>query len=121
MPPFFSMVDGGENGEMQGGIIFYGNQIYAWQRLGINLLGVVTIIVWAFLCSVIIFGSLKLFKLLRIDSNTEMLGSDGVKHGESAYPMDAWVLEQARSSNINFPTYIKGTGASRTTNESVEQ
>jgi Amt family ammonium transporter len=98
MVPFFSMADGGEAGEDQGGIFVYGDHSYAWKRLGINLLGVLAIALWSILWSVIIFGGLKKLKLLRIDHETERLGNDGVKHGESAYPMDAWVLAQVKDS-----------------------
>lgn len=91
MVPFFSIADGGDEGEDNGGIFFYGGYSHAWKRLGVNLAGALAITAWSALWSVIIFGSLKYFKLLRIDRDTEFRGNDLVKHGESAYPVDAWV------------------------------
>ena len=99
MVPLFSNLEGGDTGEDQGGIFAYGDHSYAWKRFGVNLLGVAVIAVWSVFWSVIIFGGLKHLKLLRIDHETEKLGNDGVKHGESAYPMDAWVLAQVKEAN----------------------
>ena len=85
MVPFFSLLDDGN-----GGIILYGDQVYAWQRLGVNLCGALAITAWSLFWSIFIFKGLSLLKLLRISENTEEEGNDIVKHGESAYPMDSW-------------------------------
>ena len=94
MVPIFSMADGGYFGVHQGGIFRYGGYRYAWMRLGVNIFAAAVIIAWSFLWSVIIFGTLNFFKLLRIDEETETLGCDPIKHGESAYPMDGWFLSK---------------------------
>ena len=45
------------------------------------------------------FGGLRLIKKLRIDRETEFKGNDQIKHGESAYPRDAWVEMQYQMKN----------------------
>ena len=62
-----------------------------WDMLAINLAGACSIFVWSGVWSVLIFGCLKWAGLLRIDRDTEFRGNDVVKHGEAAYPVDAWV------------------------------
>ena len=89
--PLFSMAEGGKYGEIQGGIFFYGGYSYAWKRLIVNVIGVLSITAWSVLWSFLIFGCLKMAKLLRIDEETEFFGIDVAKHGEASYPMDAWV------------------------------
>ena len=115
MVPFFSIVDGGDDGVDQGGIFWYGGYSHAWNRFGVNIAGALVIIVWSLLWSIIIFGSLKFFNLLRIDTDTEFKGNDLVKHGESAYPVDAWVELQyekksssARKPSVNVAPMMQG-------------
>jgi Amt family ammonium transporter len=67
--PFFSYGDG---------IFWMGNTMAPWHLLGVNLAGVVSIFLWAAFCSGLIFGSLKFFNQLRIDSTTEFKGCDRV-------------------------------------------
>ena len=62
-----------------------------WHSLGVNIAGLLAIFAWSGLWSMFIFGALKLFNILRIDRDTEFRGNDTVKHGEAAYPVDAWV------------------------------
>ena len=59
--------------------------------LAYNVAGLITIAIWAGFWGFGIFGSMKLLKMLRIDRETEFKGNDLIKHGESAYPRDAWV------------------------------
>ena len=75
-------------------IIYAISNSLSWRALGVNLLGVVAIIVWSFVLSLIIFLPLKLFGKYRVDKETEFKGNDLIKHGESAYPRDAWVEMQ---------------------------
>jgi hypothetical protein len=95
----FTIVDDGQD---SGGIFWYGSNNGPWIRLGINIAGALGIIAWSLLWSGLMFGTLKYFKLLRIDTDTEFKGNDLVKHGESAYPVDAWVELQyeKKSSTI---------------------
>ena len=78
----------------------------------------VSIFFWSAGWSVLIFGGLKWVGMLRIDRDTEFRGNDTVKHGEAAYPVDAWVkggepmlsrrgwvkmcMAVARQKNIHF-------------------
>ena len=52
-----------------------------------------------------------MIKKLRIDRETEFKGNDQIKHGESAYPRDAWV-------EMQYQTKIdKQKGPSSNTNQ----
>ena len=109
--PFFSSGDG---------IFWVGNTVAPWKTLGINIGGLLAIIAWAAFWSTAMFGSLFYFGFLRIDRETEFKGNDIVKHGESAYPRDAWVemqysmknQKQTGSGNKNegeLPPHMRGT------------
>ena len=109
--PLFSMAEGGKYGEIQGGIFFYGGYSYAWKRLIVNVIGVLSITAWSVLWSFLIFGCLKMAKLLRIDEETEFFGIDVAKHGEASYPMDAWVsslktLAGNKRTSVKVPCHI---------------
>lgn len=125
MVPFFSIADGLhdgiDDGRDAGGIFWYGGYSAPWTRLGINIAGLLAIIAWSVLWSVIIFGSLKYFKLLRIDRDTEFRGNDLVKHGESAYPVDAWVELQyekkSRKTSAAVAPNMQGSAARGTENK----
>ena len=67
--------------------------------LGWNILGLLCIILWAAFWSILMFGGLSMIKKLRIDRETEFKGNDQIKHGESAYPRDAWVEMQYQMKN----------------------
>ncbi|XP_023339891.1 putative ammonium transporter 1 [Eurytemora carolleeae] len=86
--PFFmyATLDEGKRG-----IFFDGHLAYPWTVLGYNALGCFCIIVWSCFWSVIIFGLTSYFGLLRITVDMELRGVDYLKHGESAYPAEAWV------------------------------
>ena len=71
------------------GIFWIGDTTDPWVQLGINLGCLIVIILWAAVHSFVIFGLLHHFKLLRIDTETEIRGIDIVKHGEAAYPVSA--------------------------------
>ena len=59
----------------------------AWDRLGWNLAGSVTIFFWAFSTSAIMFLALKMFKVLRVSEAVERDGLDTAEHGEKAYEL----------------------------------
>ena len=67
--------------------------------LGWNIAGLVCIILWAGFWSTLMFGGLKMIGKLRIDRETEFKGNDQIKHGESAYPRDAWIEMQYSMKN----------------------
>ena len=54
---------------------------------------------WAMLFAGIIFGSMSMLGLLRVSDSDEYIGADVVKHGESAYPVNAWVEYQYTKTN----------------------
>ena len=54
----------------------HGDYHDAWKGFGINLAGVICIILWASFWSCALFGSLKKLGMLRIDSQTEFKGCD---------------------------------------------
>jgi len=62
--------------------------------LGWNLIGILTITVWTGGMCFVMFAILKYFKMLRVETEHEFKGMDLLKHGESAYPADAWVEQQ---------------------------
>ncbi|TRY72371.1 hypothetical protein TCAL_09710 [Tigriopus californicus] len=95
------------------GIFWVGHTEEAWRSLGINLLGAVAIICWSGFWSLLIFYPLSYFKMLRIDRETEFRGNDLVKHGESAYPADAWVELQYNNDNSSTPHHMSGTSGDR--------
>ena len=78
-----------------------GNTAAPWKQLGINMLGTLAIFVWSAVLSIALFGTLKWFKLLRIDKETEFRGCDLVKHGEHAYPADAWAELQYNTNKTS--------------------
>ena len=88
MQPFFST---------ENGVIWSGNQPEPWIQLGVNFVSVLCIIAWSAVHSLVIFGILHYFGMLRIDPDTEFHGSDVMKHGEAAYPIND-------EKKINFET-----------------
>ena len=64
-------MDGGDDGKEKGGIFWYGSCNGPWNRFGVNIVGLLAITAWSLVWSILIFGSLKYFKLLRIDTDIE--------------------------------------------------
>jgi len=62
--------------------------------LGWNCVGLLAITAWTGTACLIMFGVLKYFNLLRVDHGMEFKGMDQLKHGEAAYPAEAWVESQ---------------------------
>jgi len=88
--------------EFEHGIFWAGGSSAPWEKLGINIAGGLVIILWSGFWSIAIFGILKATKLLRIDRDIEFQGMDAVKHGEPAYPAEAWVeLQYAKKNSKN--------------------
>ena len=72
--PFF--MHDKENGSE--GIFWEGHLEGPWHTLGMNIGGLVAIMLWAAFWSTLIFGGLKLIGILRIDRETEFRGNDMV-------------------------------------------
>ena len=92
------------------GIFWIGDQPDPWILLGVNLTCLIAIILWAGVHSIVIFGTLYYFDLLRIDKETEYRGCDIAKHGEAAYPVTAWKENQydiaATNMKKNLPSFM---------------
>lgn len=63
--------------------LFYGG---GFEQLGIQILGLVIVTLWAGITSLSLFYILNKLHLLRIDATSELVGIDNVEHGGSAYP-----------------------------------
>ena len=62
------------------GIFWDGHLSAPWYTLGINIGGLVAIMLWAAFWSTLIFGGLNLIGYLRIDRETEFRGNDLVSN-----------------------------------------
>jgi len=74
------------------GIVFQGEdavQILLW-----NVAGMLAIIGWSGVLCIIMFSILRCLGLLRVSKEMEIRGLDIIKHGEPAYPADAWREDQ---------------------------
>lgn len=85
--------------EGQRGIFWDGHTSHPWLVLAHQIGGGLAITAWAFFWSLVLFGSLKLARILRVGTEDEFKGMDLIKHGESAYPADAWVEYQYSKKN----------------------
>ena len=81
MQPVFSFGDG---------IVWRVSQLEPWIQLGVNVLSMLSIILWAGVHAAALFGGLKYIGVLRVDEETELRGCDMIKHGEDSYPASAW-------------------------------
>jgi len=75
-----------------------GGIVYAWNDdafilLGVQLVGVMTILCWSLFWSCLVFGVLRLMGALRVSAEQETEGLD-FANGESAYPMDPAILAE---------------------------
>jgi len=104
----------------QRGIFWDGDTKHPWNVLAYHVGGGAAIAAWAAFWSLCLFGSLKMAGILRVGTEDEFKGMDLIKHGESAYPADAWVEYQygntASSNNLpanmtsNIGSKISATG-----------
>ena len=76
------------------GIFWDGDFAHPWLVLAHQLAGALAISAWAVVWSSCIFGGLRYFRILRVSAADEEDGMDVIKHGESAYPADAWLEYQ---------------------------
>ena len=63
--------------------VFYGGSL---SFLGVQVLGVVAMALWAFVSSLVLFKIIDLVLGLRVSEEDEVLGLDYTEHGASAYP-----------------------------------
>jgi len=76
-------------GNAIGGIVYGGHNL-AFRSFAWNLCGTVAIIAWVAATSTILFGAMKLLKILRVPENVEIAGLDEFHHGEAAYPLSSY-------------------------------
>lgn len=60
------------------GGLFYGG---GFHQLGVQLLGIVSILAWTIVCMLITFGLIKKFHGLRVSREEEIIGLDKLEHG----------------------------------------
>jgi len=100
----------------QRGILWDGHLAHPWTVLGYNLLGALCITVWSAMWGLAIFGSMWYMKWLRVDPDLELKGMDIFKHGESAYPAQAWVETQYSKKSVvggpKLPGNMQAAGTS---------
>ena len=69
--------------------------ITSWgQFVGVQALGSITIIAWAFVTMFILFGIMKAIGFLRVSPEEEKEGLDVVEHGMHAYPSESMMAGQ---------------------------
>ena len=66
------------------------NGVTAMHQIWSQLVGILVITAWSAVISSILFYILKLNNKLRVSRKIELQGLDLAKHGESAYPAEAW-------------------------------
>nr|KAG5700295.1 hypothetical protein BaRGS_002641 [Batillaria attramentaria] len=60
------------------------------KKLGWQLCGLAAIIAWTGVLSLLLFGVMKLLRILRVPEDIERKGLDIPKHGEPAYPLESY-------------------------------
>lgn len=79
--------------------LFYGGGIKLFLA---NLIGAIVIALWTIALIAPLFVAMKMFGLLRISPEEEIIGNDVSKHGGVAYPIDAAVAaEKAAAKEID--------------------
>lgn len=73
--------------------------------LGVQLVGVLAIFVWSFTWSFLFMGIFKIFRILRVDAQEELIGSDLTKHGQYGIIMD---LDKLRGNDSDSPNKLMG-------------
>jgi ammonium transporter, Amt family len=54
-------------------------------QIGVQLVGIVAVFIWVVVLAFLLFGALKLFGLLRVKEEDELLGLDITEHGAESY------------------------------------
>merc|ERR1719244_1613371 len=73
-----------------GGVFDAENGVTAMHLMWRQLVGIFVITIWSAVCSALMFYILKLNNKLRVPEEIEIRGMDIIKHGEAAYPAEAW-------------------------------
>jgi Amt family ammonium transporter len=83
----------------------YEYKVWVW-----NLIGLIAITLWAGGICALMFFTLKICGVLRIDRDTEIRGLDIKKHGEPAYPTAAYGHGWDKEGDLDM-TNVKQLGA----------
>jgi len=79
-----------------GGIFDPDAEVTALHQLWIQLVGLLLITAWSASISSLLFYTLKLNNVLRLPREVELAGCDIIKHGEAAYPPDAYITPDVK-------------------------
>eukprot|EP00092_Neocalanus_flemingeri_P022203 GFUD01024082.1.p1 GENE.GFUD01024082.1~~GFUD01024082.1.p1 ORF type:complete len:366 (+),score=103.38 GFUD01024082.1:1-1098(+) len=90
----------------EGGVFGAENVVDAMHRVWSQLVGILVITAWSGTVSAIIFYVLKLNKVLRVSRELELQGLDMIKHGEAAYPAEAWREIQYQGNDSSLPPHM---------------
>lgn len=71
-----------------------------------------SLIAWGTAFCLVLFGALKWLKILRVDPSVEASGLDASRHGEPAYPADAWEEQQYWDHQVHRLVHLLGRGES---------
>ncbi|XP_076450086.1 putative ammonium transporter 1 [Babylonia areolata] len=111
--------------DKESGALLQGHHERSALQLAWQLCGLAAIIAWTGLLSLAMFGSLRLFGLLRVSEEMERKGLDIPKHGEPAYPLESYghghmerVLRVLESGQLEY--FMQGHVADESGNENSE-
>ena len=78
-----------------GGVFDAATSVTAMHQIWSQLVGLLVITAWAASVSSLIFFTLNLNNKLRLPREVELAGCDVIKHGEAAYPAEAYTQAEA--------------------------
>eukprot|EP00127_Corallochytrium_limacisporum_P006296 Clim_evm7s225 gene=Clim_evmTU7s225 len=87
--------------------IFYQWDSDSFKQFGWNIVGNISVIAWVAVTMAIFFFGFKATGLLRVTEKVELEGLDMYKHGEPAYPRDAYRDSQVTTGSQDFSTMKK--------------
>merc|ERR1712129_68790 len=95
----------------EGGVFDADNGVTAMHQIWSQLVGIMVITAWSAVISCILFYVLKLNNVLRVSREVELQGLDIVKHGEAAYPAEAWKeIQYGHDGGDSLPPVMKNVG-----------
>ena len=102
-----------------GGVFDADNEVIAMHRIWSQVVGLLVITAWSGGVSALIFYILKLNNKLRLPEEIEIRGADIIKHGESAYPAEAWREVQYDNGEQNILPVMSNANSRKTSVETV--
>jgi len=107
----------------EGGVFDAENGVTAMHQIWSQLVGILVITAWSAAISSLLFYILKLNNKLRVPREMELEGLDLTKHGESAYPAQAWREMQYQnddSGGLALPPHMLSTATKSKGKELIE-